>query len=56
LKHQLETNKMDYQDELRRIRNEIEINGRNAHLNELTYEMCTEIENRLRSNYEQARK
>lgn len=47
---------MDYKDQIRRIRNEIEMNGRNAHLNELTYEMCNQIENRLRLNYEQARK
>lgn len=55
-RHQIESNRIEFEDEKRRLRNCLEQRDKDDHLTEMSYEMCLEVENRLRLNYEQARK
>jgi hypothetical protein len=45
--------KIDHEEEIRKIKNSFENSIKNDHLNELSFEMCMEMENQLRLNYEQ---
>ena len=47
---------MDYQENMRKMKMKLDERVSGDHFNETTYEMCMEIEGRLRMNYEQARK
>lgn len=47
---------MDYEEKIRKLKNKYNDKVNTDHFNETTYELCMEIEGRLKTNYEQARK
>ena len=47
---------MDYEEMIRKLKLKYDERVNNEHFNETTYELCMQIEGRLKTNYEQARK